>query len=76
MSVLKMTTFEVENPEVKVLGPDAAVITFRLHETLVDKSENTTVINGMLSLVYERSNDQWQIVRAHESLSGNGEPQE
>jgi hypothetical protein len=76
INALRESAFEIHDPEVKVLGPGAAVIPFRLHETLIDKSENTTIINGMLFLVYERRNDQWQIVLAHESLSGNEELQE
>jgi len=39
MSELQESAFEVGHPEVKVLGPDAAVITFQVEERMLDKKE-------------------------------------
>jgi len=65
---LRESTFEVLNPEVEVLGPNAAVISFELREVMVDTSGASTELRGVLTLVFERRRGQWLVVRAHETL--------
>jgi uncharacterized protein (TIGR02246 family) len=65
---LREATFDVLNPEVEVLGPNAAVISFELREVMLDESGATTELNGAMTLVYERRDGRWLVVRAHESL--------
>lgn len=65
---LRESTFELTDPEVEVLGRQAAAVSFGLRERMVDASGGETELNGALTLVYERRGGQWLVVRAHESL--------
>jgi uncharacterized protein (TIGR02246 family) len=68
IGALRESTFEVLDPEVEVLGPNGAAISFELRELMVDHSGVTTALNGVLTLIYERREGRWLVVRAHESL--------
>ncbi len=68
MEALAESTFEVSDPDVEILGPDAAVISFGLREVMVDRNGDVTDLRGALTLVWERREGEWRVVRAHESL--------
>lgn len=55
---------------VDVLGPDAAVSSGSWTLTQTDTAGGQTDDAGVITFVYERRNDDWTIVHAHESLSG------
>lgn len=65
---LRESTFEVVNPDVEVLGANAAAISFEIREVMLDRTGAITEVNGALTLVWERREGRWLIVRAHESL--------
>ncbi|HSK18108.1 MAG TPA: SgcJ/EcaC family oxidoreductase [Longimicrobiales bacterium] len=68
LASLRESTFEVLDPEVEVLGPAAAAVTFGVREVMVDTAGATTDIEGVLTLVFETRRGRWLVVRAHESL--------
>lgn len=53
----------------EVLGRDAAAVTFGLREVMVDGSGDVTDLREALTLVWERREGEWLVVRAHESLT-------
>lgn len=75
MDVLRESTFEVIDPEVVVLGPDAAVVSFRLREVMVDRSGATMDLAGAMTLVWARHRGEWRVVQAHESLRTHSDEQ-
>jgi uncharacterized protein (TIGR02246 family) len=62
----------LKEPEVEVLGSDAAVVSGRWSLTQTDMAGLETEDAGAITLVYERRNGEWKIVHAHESLPGAG----
>ena len=66
---LQSSTFEISDPRVQVLGPDAAAISFGLRELMVDTAGVTTDLRAALTLVWERRPEGWRVVLAHESFS-------
>jgi len=69
MSSLKESTFEIADQETEVLGQDAGATTFTLREVMTETSGQVTDLTAILTLVVERRNGGWLIVRAHESFS-------
>ncbi|MFO8173857.1 MAG: ester cyclase, partial [Longimicrobiales bacterium] len=57
---------------VEVLGPDAAVFSGSWTLTQTDTTGARTDDAGVITFVYERRSGEWEIVHAHESLSGTG----
>lgn len=56
-------------PHTEVLGPDAAVVSF-LYEVREERTDGGTVtLPWAWTLVYERRDDVWQVVQAHESFA-------
>jgi len=69
VSSLRESTFEIADQETEVLGRNAGVTTFTLREVMTDTTGQVTDIQAVLTLVVERRNGNWMIVRAHESFS-------
>lgn len=69
MDVLTSTTFDISDPRITPLGPDAAAISFMLHEELHLGTGESEELNAAVSLVWLRTSDGWRIVSMHESLS-------
>ena len=65
---LKTSTFDISDPHIEVLAPDAGVISFGLREVMVDTAGATTDLNAAMTLVWQRQEDAWRIIMAHESL--------
>lgn len=68
MGAVRESTFEIMDPEVEVLGPNAAVVSFQWSEVTVDTDGSTADHAGAITLVYERRDGEWLVIRAHESL--------
>jgi hypothetical protein len=73
MAALRSSTFEIFDPQVEVLGPNGAAISFRLREVMVDTRGATTDLRGALTLVWSRRSEGWRVVLAHESLPPTGD---
>jgi ketosteroid isomerase-like protein len=69
MGSVRESTFDVLDPEVVVLGPGAAVISFQWSETTVDAGGTVAQQEGAITLVFQRRAGEWLVVRAHESFS-------
>lgn len=69
MASLRESTFEVLDPDVVMLGDSAGVVSFCLREVMVDRGGAVAEVEGALTLVYQRRDGDWVVVRAHESLT-------
>ena len=65
---LRSSTFEILDPQVRVLSPDAATISFGLRELMVDTAGVATDLRGALTLVWWRRTEGWRVIVAHESI--------
>lgn len=68
MAAYQEFTTELSDPQVEVLGPDAAVVSFKYKGTAVDTTGNQKSLNAAFSVIFERRNDEWKIIQAHESI--------
>jgi len=48
--------------EVRALGPDAAIATFRFRDSIVTGTGETSVLEGPTTLAWERRGEDWLIV--------------
>lgn len=64
---------EVTDMRVEVLGRDAAVATLTYRAQPVDTAGASDEFEAAFTLVYERRDGRWKVVRAHESLIPKGE---
>ena len=69
LAALRESTFDIMDPEVEPLGDDAAVVSFALRERMVSRQDAVTDLRAVLTLVWERRDGRWLVVRAHESLT-------
>jgi ketosteroid isomerase-like protein len=60
-------TWQVSEPSVEVLGGDAAVISFLFKDRVVFRSGSVAETRGAMSYVFEQRDDNWEIVRVHQS---------
>lgn len=65
---LRQSTFEISEPHITVLAADAGVISFGLREVMVDTAGSTTDLRAAMTLVWQKREEQWRVVQAHESL--------
>lgn len=68
MGAYQEFTTELSDPQVEVLGADAAVVSFKYKGTAVDTAGNQESLNAAFSVIFEHRNDGWKIVQAHESI--------
>lgn len=68
MDLYQEFTTEMSDPQVEVLGPDASVVSFKYKGTAVDTAGNPDSLDAALTVIFERRNDGWKIVQAHESI--------
>ena len=68
-AAFRSSTFEVQEPQVWALGPNAAAISFGLRELMVDTAGVTMDVHAVLTLVWSRRADGWRIILAHESIA-------
>lgn len=67
---MRSWSMEVIDPDVEVLGPDAAVVSFVMDTEVVDASGQADDYgSGALTYVFERRDGEWQIVLMHESAA-------
>lgn len=57
------------NPEITVLGKDAAVLTSRFAESVVDSAGTAITLTGIWTGVLQRKDGKWAIVQAHEHIA-------
>lgn len=68
MAGLRRWSTKLLDPQVEVLGPDAAVASFRYRGEAVDTAGRAREISAAVTLVFERRGGEWKIVQAHESF--------
>jgi ketosteroid isomerase-like protein len=65
---MRSWSMKVIDPHVKVLGPDAATVSFVFDTEVVDASgQPDDYGSGALTYVFERRDGEWQIILIHES---------
>ncbi len=64
MSAFKYFEPGFDNVEVRVLGPDAAVVAFTFRDSIVTMSDQIMRFTGPTTLVWERRDGDWLIVYA------------
>jgi ketosteroid isomerase-like protein len=60
---------DVRDVRVEVLGPDAGTASYTWRATVVDTAGNEEEHAGAVTVVFERREGEWRVVRAHESQS-------
>jgi len=60
----------VGEPDIRVLGPDAALAAYRVTETLVDTAGAEFVFPHAVTQVWVRGEDGWRLAHAHVSSNG------
>lgn len=71
---LQQSTIEIlEEPQVRVLGPKAAIVSFRYKGTNVNSNGNSNEVTAAISAVLEHRQGEWKIVLAHESTASQQE---
>ena len=60
-------SIEMVEPDVEILGADAAVISFRFNDRQLYDSGDVVTTQGALGYIFERRDSGWEIVRIHHS---------
>lgn len=60
-------SIEMLDPQLRVLGRDAAILSFGFRDREVNTSGQIQHNTGALAYVFERSGPEWKIVRIHQS---------
>lgn len=68
MATFQRSSFEMVDPTVEVLGQGAAAISLGYHGEYVDSAGQTHGGTSLMTLVYEKRDGEWLIVRAHQSV--------
>ncbi|UCG87926.1 MAG: nuclear transport factor 2 family protein [Gemmatimonadota bacterium] len=67
-SIQEVTSGDWGRVHIRVLGPDAAVFTATFDWAAVDTSGTLIGVPGVLTTVWARTTEGWQVVHGHESL--------
>lgn len=63
---------DVGDVQVEVLGRDAGVASYTYRTTVVDTAGDEEEVTGAVTVVFERREGEWRVVRAHESFGPRG----
>lgn len=60
-------SIDMVDPDVDILGADAAVISFRFNDRQLYESGDVVATQGAMGYIFERGDGGWKIVRVHHS---------